>query len=67
MAKPVKRNPEIEKLLEKVSPHPYRKSIETNTCTWCGGDASTFRDELSEKEYTLSGFCQECQDETFGR
>ena len=24
-----------------------------------------FRDELSRKEYRLSGLCQDCQDETF--
>lgn len=30
-------------------------------------DASTFRDDLSRKEYTISGLCQECQDDIFGR
>ena len=25
-----------------------------------------FRDELSEKEYTISGLCQTCQDGIFG-
>ena len=24
-----------------------------------------FRDRLSEKEYTISGMCQSCQDSTF--
>ena len=24
-----------------------------------------FKDELSEKEYTISGMCQECQDYAF--
>ncbi len=35
-------------------------------CAWCGGDASTFTDALSKKEYEISGLCQSCQDETFG-
>lgn len=26
----------------------------------------TFRDELSRKEFGISGMCQKCQDETFG-
>jgi hypothetical protein len=26
-----------------------------------------FRDELSAKEYTISGLCQDCQDDFFGR
>jgi rRNA maturation protein Nop10 len=67
MVIPSKKNPEIEKFLEETSPKGRRKSIENDTCSWCGGDASTFRDALSEKEYTLSGFCQKCQDETFER
>lgn len=29
------------------------------------GDASEFKDELSAKEYTLSGMCQACQDKMF--
>ena len=32
----------------------------------CGGDANHFRDALSRKEYTISGLCQECQDDIFG-
>jgi hypothetical protein len=29
-------------------------------------DASTFRDALSAKEYTITGMCQGCQDSFFG-
>ena len=32
----------------------------------CGGDASKFRDELSRKEFTVSGMCQACQDKVWG-
>ena len=28
--------------------------------------SSPFRDELSRKEYTISGMCQDCQDMMFG-
>jgi hypothetical protein len=34
--------------------------------TGCGGPAVDFRDELSRREYSISGLCQECQDLTFG-
>lgn len=37
-----------------------------NTCTWCGGPAEKFKDALSKKEFTISGFCQKCQDNVFG-
>lgn len=38
----------------------------------CAFDAShdvspeTFRDDLSRKEFRISGLCQKCQDEVFG-
>ena len=31
----------------------------------CSVDTDAFRDELSAKEFTISGLCQECQDKTF--
>ena len=34
-------------------------------CVVCGGDAIEFKDDISAKEYTISGLCQECQDEAF--
>ena len=37
-----------------------------NQCVKCGEFAKDFRDEISRKEYGISGFCQPCQDETFG-
>jgi len=42
-----------------------RKAISADKCSWCGGDASTFKDSISQKEYRISGFCQVCQDKTF--
>ena len=42
-----------------------RESIEMALCVKCGNDASTFIDDLSRKEYTLSGYCQVCQDQIF--
>lgn len=34
-------------------------------CNWCGGPAAEFREELSRREYSISGMCQKCQDATF--
>lgn len=36
--------------------------VKINTCVKCGGDANLFRDEVSEKEYEITKFCQSCQD-----
>ena len=40
-----------------------------NGCIWCGEEINIedFRNEISRKEYRISGFCQECQDKTFGK
>lgn len=42
--------------------------VESGKCPMCGQpiDITTFRDELSLKEFGISGICQECQDEIFG-
>ena len=40
-------------------------AMDNQLCVMCGGDANYFADELSRKEYGISGMCQECQDKTF--
>uniref|UniRef100_A0A6H1ZDN1 Uncharacterized protein n=1 Tax=viral metagenome TaxID=1070528 RepID=A0A6H1ZDN1_9ZZZZ len=64
--KPSEKSIQIEEFLDNILPNPRRKSIIEGTCSWCGKSVNGFRDRLSEKEYTISGFCQECQDKTFG-
>lgn len=32
----------------------------------CGKPAINFRNDTSRREFTISGLCQECQDEIFG-
>jgi hypothetical protein len=43
--------------------------IENQVCPTCDKaiKIEDFRDELSVKEYTISGMCQECQDSIFGK
>lgn len=45
-----------------------RNWAELNRCSFCGIPIieSDYRDELSKKEYSISGMCQRCQDKTFG-
>lgn len=40
----------------------------TRRCTWCYDkfELEDMKDDLSRKEAFISGFCQECQDKTFG-
>jgi hypothetical protein len=41
-------------------------AIAGNGCVKCGESAVDFRDELSRKEFGISGLCQPCQDGIFG-
>ena len=69
MAEPTKKAPEIEELIDATNPSGRKRvdSIKADVCSWCGKPAVEFRDELSRREYRISGFCQDCQDKTFGR
>ena len=39
--------------------------VMNNQCTFCAKAITAFADELSKKEYSVSGMCQLCQDEIF--
>jgi hypothetical protein len=64
--KPSKKSPEMEKFLTDFFGKDRRIYIADDVCVDCGEPAEHFRDELSRKEYTISGLCQICQDNFFG-
>uniref|UniRef100_A0A6H2A484 Uncharacterized protein n=1 Tax=viral metagenome TaxID=1070528 RepID=A0A6H2A484_9ZZZZ len=68
MAIPTSKSPQIESILDSMLPpgHTRKADIEANICVDCHKSATVFNDALSEKEYTISGLCQSCQDEVFG-
>ena len=46
---------------------PARQKLkEQGKCPSCSKPVGKFRDELSEKEFHISGMCQGCQDNIFG-
>jgi hypothetical protein len=61
----------IKDLLSSLISNLYGTSRETSmknhTCVKCKKDAIQFRDTTSVDEYTLSGWCQNCQDNFFGK
>ena len=71
MAIPSAKAPSMELFLEKMSGRTT--AIRADSCVdapiGCGkADVGEgFRDLLSAKEYTISGLCQDCQDEVFGK
>jgi RNA polymerase-binding transcription factor DksA len=40
-------------------------NFDKGLCCDCGKPVGSFKDELSYKEYKITGMCQKCQDELF--
>lgn len=66
MAEPTKKSEAVEKKIKETWGVDRVQSIRNDECAWCSKPASSFRDQASEKEYTISGLCQWCQDQVFG-
>jgi hypothetical protein len=66
--KPSNKSPEIDQFITSITGIDRKGAIKDNICALCGKLVSEqdFRDPLSLKEYTISGMCQECQDDVFG-
>jgi len=64
--KPTWKTQEVENQLRGLSGVDRRESIRNWVCTRCGQKATSFDDALSLKEFSISGFCQSCQDAIFG-
>lgn len=70
MAVPSPKDKKVEDGLKQTFGFDRRKSIQANCCIpapiGCGKPATEFKDAKSRKEFTISGFCQSCQDRIFG-
>lgn len=67
MAEPSKKSEQVEQMIASINGGVDRRTmIDADLCTDCGGPATDFKDELSKREYSISGFCQKCQDAIFG-
>ena len=61
-----------EKRIEELEKRPFWKifpekldALKANKCTTCGNPITQFKNEISKKEYSISGMCQNCQDSVF--
>ena len=63
---PTSKAPTIDLMLSALTGKSREIQLASNLCMTCDGNADTFRDELSIKEYSISGMCQQCQDSIFG-
>lgn len=68
--KPSKKSQGMVNFLEEVSQEIFGRgrieAIQENICVDCGEPATEFKDQLSRKEYTISGLCQSCQGKIWG-
>lgn len=56
----------IDSFVKEKTGRTLSESQEKKSCAWCREKIKGFKDELSKKEYSISGLCQKCQDKTFG-
>jgi len=66
---PSPKAPSIDAMLTSVFGVNRVKTISGGTCVTCDAEgiiASSFDDDLSRKEYSISGMCQSCQNDIFG-
>lgn len=59
-------HPDLNKPAFKIYP-AASAAISDNKCPTCGRIIGSFRNAISKKEYSISGMCQVCQDEVFGK
>jgi len=66
MTKASYKAPELETFLNDFLNVNRVDTIKDDKCVSCENIAMLFRDDISKKEYTISGLCQDCQDSVFG-
>ena len=63
----IERDPVIQNFLENVFPEETKR-VKEGKCPFCGkkiNPETEFKDDLSKKEFEISGMCQACQDNIF--
>ena len=64
---PTEKSANVESALTDINGGKNRRAyILAGKCIITGEDAGPFRDELSEREYQISGMGQKAQDQMFG-
>lgn len=66
----MKRDPNLQKFIDEFAKRAFGRTnteaLEKKICVDCGGPATESKNERSEKEYIISGYCQKCQDSVSG-
>jgi len=63
------RSGEMQEVVDNLSMSLFGRKQTGDACTACGSEwifPDNFIDDLSRKEFKISGLCQKCQDSVFG-
>ncbi len=55
-----------ENIMRKLGLGDHVDRVKQGLCPTCGKAIGEFRNDLSTKEFKISGMCQQCQDDVFG-
>jgi len=67
LMKPAQKPAELGYFSKLLFDRTIAAHIKLKLCVTCGHKITCFQDQLSEKEYMISGMCQNCQDSVFGK
>ena len=57
--------PDLSKPVFSINPE-WADRVIRSQCVTCVKPVGEFKNDISRKEYGISGMCQQCQDDTFG-
>lgn len=64
--KPSEKTVELDSVIKDIFGIDRKASIEAGQCVFCKAPLKDFRNAISEREASISGQCQKCQDKIFG-
>ena len=62
----MKRSPQLQQFIDSMAVKLLGWDGDPKHCHTCNSPIGEFRDEISAREFEISGMCQDCQDKTFG-
>lgn len=57
----------MTKPIDLLTGGKHSENIKNSICNFCGKAVGKLRNEVSKREHGISGFCQKCQDDVFGK
>lgn len=63
---PTPKSQAIDDMLTAMNGISRAEALKQHLCVSCRATVGDFTNQLSEREYTISGMCQACQDAMFG-